>query len=238
MPNKTISIMQPGYLPYSGFFELMSRVDTFVIYDDVQYDKGSWRNRNQIRNKQGALWLTVPVLTSGMSIQAINDVQIDNRRDWRRKHLMTIEQCYSKAKYFHEYIDIFKDIYEEKYDILLDINMTLIYCFCAILEIRTEILFSSNLKSKGRKTDRIIKICKELDANVYISANGAKSYLDEKCFEEEGIALTYQNYKHPQYTQVHHEDFVSHLSVIDLLFNCGQESKEILLSNSILRYKL
>ena len=231
MPNKVISILQPGYLPYSGFFELMSRVDAFVIYDDVQYDKNSWRNRNRIRGKQGAIWLTIPVLVKGLPKQIISDVRINNQNDWRRKHLLSIRQCYSRAKYFDRYIDIFERACKEKWDELLKINMNFIYCFRDILGITTKIIFSSNLKSKGHKTNRIINICKELNADAYISTNGAKTYLDEKCFKEEGITLTYQDYTPIPYPQVYY-GFVEFLSIVDMIFNCGAESRRILLSTS------
>lgn len=228
--KKVISILQSGYLPYVGFFELMARCDLFVLYDDVQYDKNSWRNRNQIRVPQGAMWLTVPVLIKGFFGQSIREVKIAGN-DWKKKHLKSLQHYYSKAKYYAQYIGFFENLYSSKWETLANLNLNAIDYCRKVLGITAEIKLSSDLKSKGQKTERIINICEELDADAYISTNGAKKYLDEALFKKKEISLAYQNYNTPHYTQVY-PGFVENLSIADVLFNCGEKSMDVILSAS------
>lgn len=220
-----ISIMQSGYLPYCGFFDLIHRCDLFVIYDDVQYDKGSWRNRNRILGPNGFVWLTVPVLVKGRTGQLLGDTEINNTVEWRRKHLRTIEQYYSRAPHFEDYRDFFNDLYGRPWSLLVDVNEALIDFFRRQLGITCPLIKSSTLQSQGQKTERIIKICKELGATTYISSNGAKPYLQEHLFAESNLELQYQDYSPRPYPQLH-PGFEPYLSVLDLLFNCGPQSRD------------
>jgi hypothetical protein len=227
--SRVVSILQPGYLPYVGFFELMARCDVFVIYDDVQYDKNSWRNRNRILGPQGPIWLTVPVMVK--LGQQIDQVRIDNKANWPRKHLVSLKQHYAKARCFKENINFFEEIYHRNWTRLIDLDLSIISHFQQVFGISSKVVRSSALSAGGHKTERIVAICRELKADAYISTNGAKSYLDEALIARAGISLAYQDYVHPTYDQVSH-GFVSHLSAVDLLFNCGPNSVAVMLSTS------
>lgn len=222
-----IVILQPGYLPWLGFFDQMYQSDTFIIYDDVQYDKHGWRNRNRIKAAQGIQWLSVPVLTKGQEKPANREIKIDNTKNWRKKHLMSINQNYSKTPYFKDcYYDIEKIILE-KTNFLFELNMRLIYYFIEKLNIKRKILFSSALSIAGEGTQRLIDISHYLKADEYLTGDSAKNYIDERLFVENNIKLIYHNYQHPIYNQ-RNGDFTPYLSIIDLLFNHGQNSLKIL----------
>lgn len=223
--------MQPGYLPWLGFFELMARVDTFVIYDNVNYDKESWRNRNRIRTPEEYTWLTVPVITKGRNGQKIIHLEIDNKQNWRKKHLKSLSQYYSKTPYFKKYIPFFEDLYRREWNMLMDLDMEIINFFKNLFQIEATLIYSSQLKSSGQKTERLVSICKELQASTYISANGAKPYLEVNQFDAAGIKVEWQDYEHPKYPQAF-EGFVSHLAIVDILFNCGEHSFDIITSGS------
>ncbi|MCE5248805.1 WbqC family protein [bacterium] len=230
-PKRILSILQPGYMPYIGFFELMARCDVFVLYDDVQYDKNSWRNRNRIRVPEGAAWLTVPVITRNLAGQPILDVAVDNTKKWAVKHLRTLVQYYSGTPFFKVYIPFFESLYSRTWEQLFELDSEIITFIKNELGLTTDIVRSSSLSLKGHKTGRIIKICEELGSDAYISTNGAQNYLQDDLFGQAGIALCYQNYECPRYPQAF-EGFVSHLSAVDLLFNCGPGSREVMLSTS------
>jgi hypothetical protein len=223
--------MQPGYLPWLGFFELMARVDVFVIYDDVPYDKGSWRNRNRIRTSDGFCWLTVPVMTKNFGGQIIEDVQISNTIKWREKHYRSMVQYYRKTKFFSRSQPFFEDLYSNDWNLLIDLDMAIILHFKEAFGIETKLIYSSDVENSGFKTDRLVSICNALDAQTYISANGAKPYLEIDKFYSEGINVVFQDYQHPVYPQVF-PGFLSSLSVVDLVFNCGDASFDIIMSGS------
>ncbi len=230
-PKRVLSILQPGYLPYSGFFELMARCDVFVIYDDVQYDKNSWRNRNRIRGPKGPVWLTVPVKVKGRFGQKINEVEIDNSSKWAKKHLGTIRQHYGSAPHFGDYLPFLESVLTREWRLLIDLDMAVIDHLRCLLGITCPVVYSSSLKSGGHKTDRVISICRELDVDAYLSTNGARDYICESAFAEAGIAFAYQDYSPPEYPQAL-PGFVSHLSALDLLMNIGPGSMIALLSTS------
>lgn len=224
---RTIGILQPGYLPWLGFFEQLYKSDIFIIYDDVQYDKNSWRNRNRIKTSNGIEWLTIPV--HGKITSKILDIVIDNSKDWRRKHLKAIEVNYRKAPYFKDYWKIFEKILNQEWEKLIDLNMALICEINKILGINTKIEFSSKLNIIGDKINRLINICKYFDADVFYEGTAGKNYIDEKIFDEAGIKIKFQDYKHPVYHQIY-GDFVPYLSIVDLIFNEGPKSLQILIN--------
>ena len=215
------AIHQPQYLPWLGYFDKIDKVDVFVFLDNVQYKKNEWQNRNKIRTQTGWQYLTVPVKYKFG--QLINKVEIDNTKKWRHKHWQALLINYSKAEFFHLYKDFFKKIYEKEWSKLVDINISLIIKITEFLGMETKFIKASELKTMGEKTDRLISICKEVGANVYLSGIGAKEYIEEEKLKKERIELVFQNFKHPVYKQVFN-GFVPNLSIVDLLFNEGENS--------------
>jgi len=218
-------ILQPGYLPWLGFFDQMNWADIFVIYDDVQYTKNDWRNRNQIKTANGITWLTVPI-QSHLG-QLIKDVRLPEKSTWAKNHVKSIQYSYAKSKYFNQYFPKIKDIIETKYKYLAQLDMALILYLNQVLGIQTKIIYSSSINAKGEKTKRLISICHELGATDYLTGDAAQNYLNISLFNKNNINVKYHNYKHPVYPQLW-GDFVPYLSIIDLLFNCGPESLNIL----------
>ena len=222
-----VVILQPGYLPWLGFCDQMYQSDIFVVYDDVQYDKHGWRNRNRIKTAQGAQWLTVPVLVKGLNKPLIKDVLINNSTDWRRTHLAAITQSYSKAPFFSTFIGVFEEIYSRQWNYLIDIDMAFIYVIMEKLNLKPGVLFSSKLDVSGSETQRLVDICLTLGATDYLTGDAAKEYITESLFQDNKIQLSYHNYQHPVYNQLYGE-FIPYLSIIDLIFNHGPVHRDIL----------
>ncbi len=223
-----IGILQPGYLPWLGFFEQMYKSDIFVIYDDVQYDKEGWRNRNRIKTANGVQWLTIPVSIRFEQHPLVHEVKIDNTSNWKKKHLYSISQNYSKARFFKEYFPIFEEAYSKEWEYLIDIDMNFTLKLAQRLGMENKkVVRSSTLDIEGDRIGRLVKICKLFKADIFYEGISGKTYLDEKYFAEQGIRIEYQDYKHPVYQQLY-GDFIPYLSVIDLLFNCGDKSLSIL----------
>ena len=220
-----ISIHQPVYLPWLGFFEKIISSEKFVFLDDVQYEKNGFQNRNKIRTNEGDIWLTVPVKTKSKTL--LKNVKIDDSSNWMKKHSKSILLNYSQSKFFDNYWPELKKIYEKKYECLVEINMEIIKFLLKKFEIKTEIVFSSELKIVEKGSDRIIKICKVLDADTYISGIGGKQYLSKEDFIKNKIHIKFQNFKHPTYQQVF-DPFYSNMAAIDLLFNEGSNAINII----------
>lgn len=228
-----VGILQPGYLPWLGFFEQIYRSDVFVIYDDVQYDKQGWRNRNRIKTAGGAVWLTVPVTVKFNDHPLIDVVKIDNKHNWRKKHLLSIKQNYSNAPFYEKYVDIFEEAYSSAWEYLVDIDIFFIIRLAAFLGIDTKkIIRSSVLKVEGNTMERLVRICREVGADVFYEGSAGKNYIDEDYFMKSGIKIEYQEYSHPVYEQRYGE-FIPYLSVIDLLFNHGPQSLSILTGQTV-----
>lgn len=221
-----ISVHQPHYLPWPGFFHKVGRSDGFVFLDTVQYEKRDFQNRNKIRQYNKWNWLTVPVKNKGRFTQKICEVEIDDTINWQKKHLNSIRMNYSRAPYFDDLKDYFEETYSKKWHYLVDLNFHFIKFFLEYLEITTPIYFESKLKTTKTNTERIIEICKIQGADTYLSGIGAKAYLDEDKLKYAGIKLIYQDFKCPQYKQFVDTNFIPDLSIIDLLLNCGKKSKE------------
>ena len=222
--TKTLVVLQPSYLPWLGFFDQLARCDVFVYYDDVQFDKHGWRNRNRIKTQYGPTWLTVPVLHSGLPDMRINETMIDTSKSWVRKQLGTLRQHYAKAPYFENYFSVIEDILLQPWERLVDLNYRLIEEIATWLAIPTLRLCSSTLPVPGDRNSRLVSLCKYFNTTNYLSGNSAQRYLDIEMFARAGIHVEWQNYQHPTYPQLY-GDFTPNLSVIDLLFNLGSESK-------------
>jgi len=227
--TKTLAVLQPGYIPWLGFFDQLDRSDVFVFYDDVQYDKNGWRNRNRIKTPSGPMWLTVPVKSVALS-QLIKDTEIDDTQQWRKKQINTIEQFYKKAPYFQQYFGDFRELLSNSWPNIAELDIAVIKYFAAQLGIVTTLCRSSELDIGGDKNERLINLCRHFNVNRYLTGNAAKTYLATDLFATEGVEVCWQDYFHPEYPQLH-GDFVPYLSTLDLLLNCGPDSLEILRGN-------
>ncbi len=218
-----VSIHQPQYLPWMPYFLKIKNCDLFIILDNVNFQKNGLQNRNKIKTSNGYHWLTVPVYQSNNQI--INRVLVDNKVNWRKKHLQSIIQNYGKAKYFENYIDNFKIIFEKNWSKLVDLNIALINQILKILMIKTRIIKSSDIKVNGKATDLLINLCKEVGATEYISGVGAKDYLLKQKFINNNINLKFNPPLFPlKYKQMHEKiNFLNDLSAIDMIMNCGLE---------------
>ena len=226
MTGRTIAVMQPTYLPWIGYFGMIDMADVFIFYDDVQFVKQSWQQRNRIKTQDGWIWLVVPVFQNFG--QRINKVKINNNQNWSKKHWKSIQYNYSKAPFFNEYGGSFREIYEKEWEYLVDLNITLIKKISEILGLDTKFMLSSELRGvEGTKTDRLINILKLIGADEYVTGPGTKAYIEPEKFKRNDIMLYWYEFKHPSYKQLY-GDFVPYLSVIDLLYNMGGESVQVI----------
>jgi hypothetical protein len=230
--SKRVVVLQPSYLPWLGYFDQLYKSDVFVLYDDVQYDKHGWRNRNRIKTDTGPLWLTVPVLTHGQGLPTNRDARIDARQPWARKHLQALRVNYAKAPAFGEVFDGLEAALQRPWTHLIDLNRAVLEALCRLLGLTRPILLSSELDVPGQKTERLIAICRALGAGRYLTGDAASEYLDETQFAANDIRVEYHHYRHPVYAQLHGE-FVPYLSVVDLLMNHGRESLGVLVDGDV-----
>ena len=230
--SKRIVVLQPSYLPWLGYFDQLYKSDVFVLYDDVQYDKHGWRNRNRIKTDKGPLWLTVPVVTRGQGLPTNREARIDARQPWARKHLQTLRVNYAKAPAFAEVFDALAPVLSREWVHLVDLNRAALDTLCALLGLDRSIALSSDLDIPGEKTQRLVAICRALGADRYLTGDAAMDYLDEAQFAANGIRVEYHHYRHPVYAQLH-GDFVPYLSVVDLLMNHGRESLRMLVDGDV-----
>ena len=222
----TVGIHQPGYLPWLGFFKKLQQCDKFVFYDDVDINKKDFHNRNKIRTGNGSTNLTVPIIASQGT--KINEVKIDNTKNWASKHQKTICYSYVKSNYFKEFKEELDSIYNKKFERLVDLNVEIIKFLMKKFGIKTELYFSSELNIDGRGSKRILEICKSLEAKTYISGIvWAKDNLLVDDFTNNGIEIKFQKFVSPKYNQCY-QPFLENMSAIDLLFNEGENSGKIL----------
>ena len=220
--------MQPTYLPWIGYFDLIDQSDFFVFFDNVQFSKQSWQQRNKIKTVNGELLLTIPIFQN--QNQKINEVKIDNKLNWKGKHERSIKFNYNKAPYFDRYSKFIEDIYRKDWEYLIDLNIHIIKYITKEMNLEKKFILSSKLDLKGNKTELLVNICKKLDADTYLSPLGSKEYIEENnLFKKEGIKLEYQHFEHQKYHQLF-GDFIPYLSIIDLLFNEGEQSLKIIRS--------
>ena len=224
---KKVAVLQSNYIPWKGYFDVIGMVDEFIFYDEMQYTKNDWRNRNKIKTEQGLKWLTIPVensqrLTVG---QKISETLIFDKR-WNRKHWETIKNAYRRAPFFNKYKDVFEYLYLGKdEDRLVDVNYKFIYAICNLLDIKTKISFDKDYGLIDGKTERIVNLVQKANGTEYLSGPAAKDYIQESLFEEAGIKLTWVDYSHySEYSQLY-PPFEHAVSIIDLLFNCGDDAK-------------
>jgi hypothetical protein len=218
-------VLQPMYLPWMGYFGMVETADVFVFYDDVQFVRRSWQRRNRIKVPDGDFtWLTVPVEKDFG--QAINEVEIKDT-GWQEDHWQSITHSYANAPFFDEYSDILREIYDQTWGQLVELDVQIISRLCDAFGVGSDFRFSSELDVEGEKTNRLVNILQNIEADEYVSGPGAKDYLDPDMFEEAAIDLYWHEFPHPEHEQVHGE-FVSHLSAIDLLFHKGPNAGEMI----------
>lgn len=222
--KKAIAIVQSNYIPWKGYFDLIAAVDEFILYDDVQYTRRDWRNRNQIKTPHGVQWLTVPVKVKGKYSQSIRDTQIDGT-DWAQTHWKALTQNYARAPHFREIAAWLEPTYlGESYSHLWQLNHRLIRDVCEYLRIGTALSRSFDFRLIDGQTERLVDLCRQTGATRYVSGPAAKDYLKEPLFLENGIELTWFDYSgYPEYPQLWGA-FTHQVSILDLLFNCGREA--------------
>jgi hypothetical protein len=217
-----IAIMQPTYLPWAGYFNLLSQVDAFVFLDDVQFSRQSWQQRNRIVVNGQPLVLSVPVLTSDRGPQSIREVRVDENKNWRKKHLRTLQQAYAKHPFGEQAVGVVEAVITVGSDLLADINIGLITGFCRALELTASLHRSSELAIAGARSERLLKICRLFEADTYLSPCGSKEYLEEDgVFADNDVALRYQEFTPHPYPQRGVDEFISHMSIVDLVANAG-----------------
>lgn len=229
--NKKVAVLQSNYIPWKGYFDLINDVDLFVFYDEVQYTKNDWRNRNKIYSLQGLSWITVPVTYS--LGQTIAETKINQESGWQKNHWNKLENAYKKAPYWNQYKDFFYHVYFEKqWDFLSDLNQYLIKHISAeFLDIKTKFDVSTNYSSHGQRAEKLLSLLQSIGTSIYISGPAAKSYLPEEEFNDAGISVIWKDYSHYRpYKQIK-EPFEHGVSIVDLLFNTGENAKEYALTN-------
>jgi len=227
-------ILQPSYIPWRGYFDLVRRADVFVFYDDVQYDTRGWRNRNRIKTAHGTKWLTIPVKKHGAQTEAIpiDRIAIDPSAGWPRQHLAALTQSYASAPHFDRYRSWLQRIYEDPPLLLADFTISTTIDLARMLHIsNTRFVRSSTLGISGRKTDRLVAILRALGATEYLSGPSARDYIEPQKFEEAGIALEYIEYSYPEYPQLH-PPYDPQVSILDLLFMTGDEAPNYIWSGA------
>jgi len=227
---KKIAILQSNYIPWKGYFDLINMVDEFILYDDMQYTRRDWRNRNKIKTPQGLKWLTIPVEVKGKYYQKINETKISDK-EWGKKHWTQITQNYKKTKYFKEYKELFQELYLNSKELYLsEINYKFITAINEILGIKTTIRWSSEFDLVDGKSERLLGICKDCNADIYLSGPAAKGYLDEELFKKENIKVEWMDYSgYPEYNQLY-PPFEHGVTILDLIFNEGQNATKFMKS--------
>lgn len=221
---KRVAIVQSCYIPWKGYFDLIRRVDEFILFDDVQFTKRDWRSRNRIKTRQGGMWLTVPVSTKGKYHQAIKDTEISDPT-WHRNHWRTIASQYASAPFFSHYKSQLEDLYRGSTDKhLSQVNRRLIEGLCRMLGITTTISWSMDYVVVAGKTERLVSLCRQAGATEYLSGPAARDYIVPSLFDDAGVALSYMDYSnYPEYPQLY-PPFDHAVSVIDLLLSVGPEA--------------
>lgn len=231
--SRCIVISQPMYFPWIGQFEQMRLSDTFIFYDDVQFSKGSFSNRVQIKTAAGTRWLTVPLKNLHLG-QTIGEVKIDAGKNWQRSHIDCFRQAYADTPYLQDALDLMDAVFSDNADNLseLAVSSTMALANYFALDEATNFVKSSELGILGNSTQRVIDICKAQRAHIYLTGHGARNYLDCEAFEKQGIAVSYIEYSCVPYTQLYGA-FTPYVSTLDLIANCGPQGRQWVLGNSV-----
>jgi len=223
---------QPCYLPWLGLLHKIALADRFICYDHVQYSQGDYTAKNCIKTGQGRHWLIVPIKNGRKFKQSLKDLEIDNSSNWKSNHWKTIRTAYAQAPFFKRYEDFLEDFYSRDWEYLNLMNIKMLEWLLKMLGLSHKVECSSSLNITGRKSLGILEMCKQLNADMIILGEQGHNYIEKDLFEKENIRIVAQKYHHPVYKQMHGK-FISHLSVLDLLFNCGDSSLDILMSGNL-----
>ena len=228
--KRIVAIDQSNYIPWKGYFDMINMVDEFILYDDMQYTRRDWRNRNKIKTPQGLSWLTIPVQVKGKFFQKIKETIISDS-GWAAKHWKTIVINYAGAPYFNAYKEIFEELYlgctSRK---LSEINYRFLFKICRLLGIKTKLTWSSDYNIIEGKTERLVDLCQQAKATEYLSGPSAKNYIDPKLFKQTGIKLTYMDYSgYPEYPQLY-PPFEHGVSILDLILQTGTDAPKYMKS--------
>ena len=225
---------QPVYLPWLGLFHKIALADEFVYFEDVQYTKKDYVSRNIIKGINGPILLTVPVLNKNHFEKKISEVKINNAENWAKKHWKSIYLNYKKAPYFSQYSDFFEYVYSKEWEYLTDLNYEMLLWFLDVLGIKTKVRRMSDYTFTGEKSDLVLDMCKQLKCDMYIFGKLGIDYADVNAFKENNIKLYFQNYNCQEYSQQYMQrGFEPYMSVIDLLFNEGNKSYDIIMKNNV-----
>jgi len=230
---KTVVISQPMLFPWVGMFEQIRLADAYVHYDDVQFSKGSFTNRVQIKTLQGIKWLTLPLKNLKLG-QKISEIEVDNSKDWRNGHLSLLKQSYAAAPYSREMLDLVSQVYSHQTSLVSEIAVISMMAVHRYFNFQKplEFYYSSQMNIPGESSRRVLDVVKQLGGNVYITGHGAKNYLDHPLFEQEGVQVEYINYQKKSYPQLHGE-FTPFVSTLDLIANCGTAGVSAFSSNTL-----
>jgi hypothetical protein len=220
-----VAIHQPQFFPYPGFFQKLSAADAFVIMDDVQYDK-RFTNRNKILAPQGPIWLTVPI-DKADKFSSNMTVEVNNAVPWRAEHWKKLTYSYKNSAFFHLYREYFEDLYGREHGLLFDLDLETTRAVMRWLDLDIPVVRESELGVTGEGTQRLVNVCRAMGADTYVSGVGGKNYMNEGLFREHGVTLQYQPYAPTPYPQRFVSEFVPNLSILDMLFNVGPESRKL-----------
>ncbi len=213
-----MSAHQPAYLPWLGYFDKIKRSDIFVFLDTVQYEKNSFTNRNKIKTKDGEIWLSIPVIKTDHFDKKMNEMPIVQNSKWQRKHLNSIMLSYSKSRNFKDLFPKLQELYKKDFDNIVDATWEHLLFWLDILDIHTKIIKSSSLDVHSKKSDLVLDLCKAVNADYYISGKLGRNYIELDKFEQSGIQVEFQDYRHPVYNQLF-GDFVPYMGIVDFAMN-------------------
>jgi hypothetical protein len=223
------AILQSNYIPWKGYFDMINDVDHFVLFDDVQYTRRDWRNRNKVKTERGLQWLTIPVEAKGKYDQKIKETKVANG-DWAEDHWQTIRHVYRKAPFFLQYKPFFEDLYKQAAELeyLSQVNYLFIKAICGELGITTHLHWSESFQLAEEKSERLLSICEQLGVQEYVSGPAAKDYLDDNLFTQRGLSVHWYSYAgYPEYDQLY-PPFEHGVSIIDLLVQAGPKARQYL----------
>ncbi|AII51131.1 WbqC family protein [Hymenobacter sp. APR13] len=226
--SKKVAILQSNYIPWKGYFDLLNSVDDFILYDEVQYTKNDWRNRNRVKTAQGVQWLTIPVRQERLA-QKISETKVSDS-NWHTRHWRTLAQAYARAPYFEQYRPEIEKLYAPDEVNLSFINQRFIRAVAGWLGVQTRLHSSADFTVDGDQTARLVQLVQAVGGTEYVSGPAAGAYLDVEQFARAGIALTWMSYeRYPEYSQLH-GPFEHRVSVLDLLLNVGPAARRYMLS--------